>query len=375
MERFEFDDVQLTYELRDAGSPSSSRTRAPSSPWYRPAGRPAGRASRRCGTGGASAPPSGGGPRAAHRRRRRGHLRATDGPRRLACRPRRGPLLRRPGRAPAGDGRARARRLRRPARTGRPGCLQRRTDRRGRCSRSSPPIDPATRGERSTRSCGMWSATATAPSLDRLIPGAYDEALGEADLFFQVEMPAVQHWQFGPAEAERVAATRAEPVRSRHRPAVQGRGRARRSRGSLAPSGPRCRMPGTSSWCRTRGRWPSSCRPSSRATRSARPDSPTRRVRRRRPAQLGGDPAGLGRVADALHAQHLGRDAAVGVAARDVGVARPEEAAGEVGLGVERPPDAHHVGLARSTMAAGLGGGADAAHREHRDVDQRRAPR
>jgi pimeloyl-ACP methyl ester carboxylesterase len=41
-------------------------------------------------------------------------------------------------------------------------------------------------------------------ALDRAVPQAYDEALDEADLFFQVEMPAVQQWQFGPADADRV---------------------------------------------------------------------------------------------------------------------------------------------------------------------------
>lgn len=40
--------------------------------------------------------------------------------------------------------------------------------------------------------------------LDRVIPDAYAEALGEADLFFQVEMPAVQRWRFGPPDAERI---------------------------------------------------------------------------------------------------------------------------------------------------------------------------
>jgi pimeloyl-ACP methyl ester carboxylesterase len=40
--------------------------------------------------------------------------------------------------------------------------------------------------------------------LDRVIPDAGDEALREADLFFQVEMPAVQRWSFGPSDAERV---------------------------------------------------------------------------------------------------------------------------------------------------------------------------
>ena len=42
--------------------------------------------------------------------------------------------------------------------------------------------------------------------LDRVIPEAYGEALGEVDLFFQVEMPAVQRWSFGPTDAERIMA-------------------------------------------------------------------------------------------------------------------------------------------------------------------------
>jgi pimeloyl-ACP methyl ester carboxylesterase len=40
--------------------------------------------------------------------------------------------------------------------------------------------------------------------LDRVIPGAFGEALDQADLFFQSEMPAVGAWSFGPADAERV---------------------------------------------------------------------------------------------------------------------------------------------------------------------------
>jgi pimeloyl-ACP methyl ester carboxylesterase len=40
--------------------------------------------------------------------------------------------------------------------------------------------------------------------LDRVIPGAFGEALDEADLFFQAEMPAVQRWSFGPADAAHV---------------------------------------------------------------------------------------------------------------------------------------------------------------------------
>jgi pimeloyl-ACP methyl ester carboxylesterase len=40
--------------------------------------------------------------------------------------------------------------------------------------------------------------------LDRAIPDAFAEALSEADLFFQAEMPAVQQWNFGSRDAELV---------------------------------------------------------------------------------------------------------------------------------------------------------------------------
>jgi pimeloyl-ACP methyl ester carboxylesterase len=41
-------------------------------------------------------------------------------------------------------------------------------------------------------------------ALDRLLPEAFGEAVAEADLFFQVEMPAVGQWSFGPADAKRI---------------------------------------------------------------------------------------------------------------------------------------------------------------------------
>jgi pimeloyl-ACP methyl ester carboxylesterase len=41
-------------------------------------------------------------------------------------------------------------------------------------------------------------------TLERAIPGAFSEALDEADLFFQAEMPAVQQWSFGAEDAPRV---------------------------------------------------------------------------------------------------------------------------------------------------------------------------
>jgi pimeloyl-ACP methyl ester carboxylesterase len=40
--------------------------------------------------------------------------------------------------------------------------------------------------------------------LDRAVPGAFGEALDEADLFFQAEMPAVQQWSFAPSDADRI---------------------------------------------------------------------------------------------------------------------------------------------------------------------------
>jgi pimeloyl-ACP methyl ester carboxylesterase len=40
--------------------------------------------------------------------------------------------------------------------------------------------------------------------LESVIPDAFTEALAEADLFFQAEMPAVQRFRFGPDNAQRV---------------------------------------------------------------------------------------------------------------------------------------------------------------------------
>jgi pimeloyl-ACP methyl ester carboxylesterase len=41
-------------------------------------------------------------------------------------------------------------------------------------------------------------------ALDRVVPDAFGDALAEADLFFQAEMPAVQQWSFGPDDARRI---------------------------------------------------------------------------------------------------------------------------------------------------------------------------
>lgn len=48
--------------------------------------------------------------------------------------------------------------------------------------------------------CGDGYRTA----LERAIPGAFGEALDEADLFFQAEMPAVQRWAFGAGDAAQI---------------------------------------------------------------------------------------------------------------------------------------------------------------------------
>jgi pimeloyl-ACP methyl ester carboxylesterase len=42
--------------------------------------------------------------------------------------------------------------------------------------------------------------------LDRVVPEASGDALAEADLFFQVEMPAVRRFRFGPTDAARITA-------------------------------------------------------------------------------------------------------------------------------------------------------------------------
>jgi pimeloyl-ACP methyl ester carboxylesterase len=42
------------------------------------------------------------------------------------------------------------------------------------------------------------------PVLDRVLPDAFDDSVGHADLFFQAEMPAVQQFSFGAEDAGRV---------------------------------------------------------------------------------------------------------------------------------------------------------------------------
>ena len=133
MDRFDFDDVELTYELRERGERVVLVHASAFVSWYRPLVEQL-PDFRPCATGAASAvrrrrvPPP-------HRRRGRGHLRPADGSRRLAYRPRRRSLVRRPGRPPTGD------------RRHRDGSV------RLRCSSPPPAASPA-----QNRSCGRAAA-------------------------------------------------------------------------------------------------------------------------------------------------------------------------------------------------------------------------
>src|SRR5437899_6571673 len=75
----------------------------------------------------------------------------------------------------------------------------------------------------------------------------------------------------------------------------------------------------------------------------------------------------LGVVAGGSHAEHLRRHAEVGVHAEPWLGVGSEDALGQVGLGVERAADPHHVGLARVEDAGDLFRRADAADRENGD--------
>ena len=48
--------------------------------------------------------------------------------------------------------------------------------------------------------CGpdYWAA------LEKALPGAFEQAVADADMFFGQELPAVQQWSFGPEEASRI---------------------------------------------------------------------------------------------------------------------------------------------------------------------------
>jgi pimeloyl-ACP methyl ester carboxylesterase len=40
--------------------------------------------------------------------------------------------------------------------------------------------------------------------LDQLLPGSWEQAVKDADMFFGIEVPELQRWQFGPTEATRI---------------------------------------------------------------------------------------------------------------------------------------------------------------------------
>ncbi len=82
-------------------------------------------------------------------------------------------------------------------------------------------------------------------ALDAVLPARVDEAVGEADLFFQAEMAAVQQWRFGAGEAEQVTrpvlnVLGAESARSGSSKAVSWS-----SPGSRTPNGCGYQRPGT----------------------------------------------------------------------------------------------------------------------------------
>ena len=81
--------------------------------------------------------------------------------------------------------------------------------------------------------------------LERVIPGAVDEALAEADLFFQAEMPAVSQFAFGPDDAERVTQPVLNVVGADSVP-DSSKGARWCSRGSPTPNASPSPPPGTS---------------------------------------------------------------------------------------------------------------------------------
>ena len=78
------------------------------------------------------------------------------------------------------------------------------------------------------------------PVLEQVIPGAFDQALAEADLFFQAEMPAVQRWSFGPGDAERVKQPVLNVIGAQSASTVR---RRRRTRAVLVPDAQRLKIP------------------------------------------------------------------------------------------------------------------------------------
>jgi pimeloyl-ACP methyl ester carboxylesterase len=72
----------------------------------------------------------------------------------------------------------------------------------------APAIAAYRRGDNQAAVDGFLQSVAGADyrtHLDRALPGALDTSIGRADLFFQAEMPVVQHWTYGPADAQDVS--------------------------------------------------------------------------------------------------------------------------------------------------------------------------
>ena len=59
-----------------------------------------------------------------------------------------------------------------------------------------------------TTAVDVWMRGVAGPdyraTLDRVLPGAFDQAVRDADTFFEQELPAVREWSFGPADAQRI---------------------------------------------------------------------------------------------------------------------------------------------------------------------------
>ena len=140
--------------------------------------------------------------------RQAAHCRALMRPPRDRARPRRRPLLERVHGAPARPRRSRGGAFARAARSGAAGGRRVRcTGRRSR--RSSCPAleryragDPAAAVDSFMR--GVCGAGYRAP-LEAAVPGAFEQAVADADTFFGQELPAVMEWSFDRDAAARIS--------------------------------------------------------------------------------------------------------------------------------------------------------------------------
>ena len=200
-----------------------------------------------------------------------------------------------PARHPAG---ARRRALlrgqhRAPARPGRPGDgAVHRADGAGACRcrasapsacsprgrpwrRSSRPTARATAPGPSTASCASSPGPDYRGVLDQVLPGAFEQAVTDADTFFGQELPAVQQWTL--TREDRGPDHPARPLRDRREEqgGVAHLDRASRDDPGLAAQGGGLRACPTRPICCTSSspaRWPRRWPPSSPVTRSGRRD-------------------------------------------------------------------------------------------------------